>query len=106
PYKNGAGSFDRIMRNVRPFLAKQRRMQVSAHVTVTSHNLDLLRTLDDFIEAGFHSVGFSPMLSAPSGQDEMQSYDLERMLDGMIDCGRAFESQIIRDQRYPFANMV
>src|SRR5262249_59170114 len=28
PYRNGAGSFDRIMRNVRPLLASQRHMQV------------------------------------------------------------------------------
>jgi uncharacterized protein len=49
PYKSGAGSFDCIMRNLRPLLARQRRMQVSARVTVTPDNLDLRRTLDDFI---------------------------------------------------------
>jgi uncharacterized protein len=106
PYKSGAGSFDRIIRNVRPLLAQQRRMQVSARVTVTPDNLELRRTLDDFIAEGFHSVGFSPMLSAPGGRGEMQSDDLARMLDGMIDCGRAFEQRLIAGERYPFANMV
>ena len=72
PYKSGAGSFDRIMRNVQPLLAQQRRMQVSARVTVTPDNIDLRRTLDDFISAGFHSVGFSPMLSAPDRRGELQ----------------------------------
>jgi uncharacterized protein len=65
PYKSGAGSFDRILHNLRPLLAHQRRMQVSARVTVTPDNLDLCRILDDFISLGFHSVGFSPMLSSP-----------------------------------------
>jgi uncharacterized protein len=106
PYKSGAGSFDRIMRNLQPLLACQRSMQVSARVTVTSDNLELRRTLDDFIAAGFHSVGFSPMLSAPNGRGEMQSDELAQMLDGMIDCGRAFERRLLAGERYPFSNMV
>jgi uncharacterized protein len=107
PYKSGAGSFDRIMRNLQPLLARQRRMQVSARVTVTPGNLDLRRTLDDFIAAGFRSVGFSPVLSAPdAGSGELRGEDLARMLEGMIDCGRAFEQKLIAGERYPFENMV
>ena len=106
PYKSGRGSFDRIMRNVEPLLAQQRRMQVSARVTVTPKNLMLRRTLDEFIAAGFHSVGFSPLLSAPNGQGEMHAEDLEIMLGEMVDCGREFERQVNGGKRYPFANMV
>jgi uncharacterized protein len=106
PYKSGAGSFDRIMRNLRPLLARQRRMQVSARVTVTPENLDLRRTLDDFVAAGFYSVGFSPMLSAPSGRGQMQAADLVSMLDAMVDCGRTFEQRLVAGERYPFDNMV
>ena len=71
PFKGGRGSFDAIMRRVEPLLRLQRAMQVTARVTVTPSNLSLRRTLDDFIAAGFHSVGFSPMLSAPdrTGRD-------------------------------------
>jgi len=94
------------MRNLRPLLARQRRMQVSARVTVTPDNLDLRRTLDDFIAAGFHSVGFSPVLSAPGGRGELRSEDLVRMLESMIDCGRAFERRLSAGERYPFENMV
>jgi uncharacterized protein len=106
PYKGGAGSYDRIMRNVRPLLKRQRRMQVSARVTVTPDNLDLRYTLDDLITARFHSVGFSPMLTSPSGRGELQSDHLLPLLDGMIDCGRAFEQHLVAGERYPFANMV
>ena len=105
-YKSGRGSFDRIMQNVRPLLSRQRRMQVSARVTVTPNNLALRRTLNNFINAGFHSVGFSPMLSAPNGNGEMQPDDLERMLGEMIDCGREFERRWHAGERYPFANML
>lgn len=81
-------------------------MQVSARVTVTPSNLELCRALDQFIDAGFHSVGFSPMLSAPHGYGEMQASDLKVMLCEMIDCGREFERRALAGERYPFANMV
>jgi uncharacterized protein len=105
PYKGGRGSFDALMRRVAPLLRMQRKMQVSARVTVTPRNLGLRRTLDTFVEAGFHSVGFSPMLSAPNGQGEMRSDDLELMLGEMIDCGREYERRYPLRERYPFANL-
>jgi uncharacterized protein len=106
PYKNGRGSFDAIMRRVQPLLDGQHRMQVSARVTVTPSNLELRRVLDQFVAAGFHSVGFSPMLSAPTGHGEMQAAELKVMLGEMIDCGREFERRALAGERYPFANMV
>ena len=105
PYRNGSGSFDVIMRRLAPLLARQRRMQVSARVTVTPANLGLRRTLDDFVTAGFHSVGFAPMLASPGGQGEMQAGDLEAMLGELIDCGREYERRVLAGERYPFANL-
>ncbi len=105
PYKGGAGSYDAIMKRVGPLLKMQHRMQVSARVTVTPRNLSLRRTLDSFIAAGFHSVGFSPMLSAPTAAGEMQSGDLELMLGEMIECGQEYERASRSGRRYPFANM-
>ena len=106
PYKGGGGSFDATMRRAAPLLRLQRKMHVSARVTVTPMNLSLRRTLDTFVAAGFHSVGFSPMLSSPGGQGELQLDDLELMLGEMIDCGREYERRSGLGERYPFANMV
>lgn len=106
PYRHGRGSYDKILQNLEPLLARQRRMQVSARVTVTPSNLDLVTTLDTFVQLGFHSVGFSPMLSSPNGSGEMQLDDLETMLGQMIECGREFERHVAAGRRYPFANMV
>jgi uncharacterized protein len=105
PFKGGAGSYDAIMKRVGPLLKMQHRMQVSARVTVTPRNLSLRRTLDGLVAAGFHSVGFSPMLSSPAAAGEMQSGDLELMLGEMIDCGREYERASRSGRRYPFANM-
>jgi uncharacterized protein len=106
PFKSGRGSFERIRRAVGPLLARQRRMQVSARVTVTPQHEDLPAILDAFVDLGFHSVGFSPMLNAPSGREEMSRADLARMLEGMVACGIAFERRTVAGERYPFANML
>lgn len=105
PFKSGSGSYGRIITNLTPLLRKQRCMQVSARVTVTPRNLKLRETLDKLIELGFHSVGFSPMLSSPSRREEMGASDLEVLLAAMIDCGQEFERQVCQGRRYPFANM-
>ncbi len=105
PYKGGGGSFDTLMRRAAPLLKRQHRMQVSARVTVTPENVALRRTLDTLVEAGFHSVGFSPMLSSPNGRGQMQPGDLDIMLGEMIDCGREYERRVVRGERYPFANL-
>jgi len=106
PAKGGRGTYDRIINNLRPLLAHKRRMQVLARVTVTPENLGLRATLDHFIGLGFDSVGFSPMLSAPTRHSEMQAPDLDVLLDEMIACGDEFERQVCSGRTYPFANMM
>jgi uncharacterized protein len=105
PLRGGQGSYARILDNVRPLLASQRRMQVSARVTVTPSNLRLRETLDELLARGFHSVGFSPMLHAPSGDHEMAQAALAEMLEQMTDCGEEFVRRTIAGQRYAFANL-
>lgn len=105
PFKDGRGSHARVIERVRPLLARQRRMQVSARVTVTPLNIDLADTLDSLLAIGFHSVGFSPMLASPTGAGQMAAPDLEAMLGQMIACGGAFERHVARGERYAFQNM-
>jgi uncharacterized protein len=106
PFKNGVGSYDVIMKRARVLLDQQRRMQVSARVTVTPFNTSLPKTLDLLVDEGFHSVGFSPMLHSPDGAGEMGQAELQLMLEEMIACGLAFEQYTLRGRRYPFLNMV
>lgn len=106
PFKSGRGSYAVLLRRVRPLLRRQRRMQVSARVTVTPANLHLRETLDGLIAEGFHSVGFSPLLSAPSGRLEMAAGDLQTLLDEMKACGRELERRLLNQERYPFANLM
>ncbi|MGJ0505570.1 MAG: radical SAM protein [Methylocystis sp.] len=105
PFKSGRGSYARILDLIAPLLAMQRRMQVSARVTVTPRNLALRDSLDALIALGFHSVGFSPMLASPTNSGELAAPDLDTMLAEMISCGRAYERAVRAGQRYAFANM-
>lgn len=105
PFKSGAGSFAKIIERVRSLLAQQQNMQVSARVTVTPQNLALRETLDAFVDLGFHSVGFSPLLHSPTGDGLMHSADLAQMLKQMCECGRQFEAAVMAGERYPFANI-
>lgn len=106
PFRSGRGSFDRVLERVAPLLERQRRMQVSARVTVTPSNLALRDTLDAFVALGFHSVGFSPLLRSPTGAHELGAAELAAMLDAMVDCGETFERRVVAGERYPFANAV
>ena len=105
-FKNGAGSFDRIIERAQPLLAAQRKMQVSARVTVTPSNMRLRESLEYFLGLNFHSVGFSPVLNASSRSEELPARDLDDFLDAMVDCGNEFERRTVRGERYAFANMV
>jgi uncharacterized protein len=105
PTKSGGATFDRIVARLKPLLMQKKRMQVSARVTVTPLNLDLPNTLDGLLDLGFDMVGFSPMLSAPKSQLELDMTTLQHMLDGMIACGRKFEAEVTAGRPYPFANL-
>jgi uncharacterized protein len=65
----------------------------------------LRETLREFVSLGFHSVGFSPMLSSPNGTGEMNSNQLDLMLEQMISCGEEFERRVAGGERFPFLNM-
>ncbi|HVT40539.1 MAG TPA: radical SAM protein [Gemmatimonadaceae bacterium] len=106
PFKNGNGSFDRIIDRVRPLLARQRKMQVSVRTTILPGNVLLRHSLEFFLDLGFHSVGFSPVLRSPNGHGELSATDLESFLDGMIECGLEFERRVLRGERYAFANII
>jgi uncharacterized protein len=105
PFRNGSGSYRRIVENLSPLLAYGAAMQVSARVTVTPANLALRDILDHLLGLGFHSVGFSPVLKAPVVADELKGADIEVLLQQMIECGRAYTSKMIAGEPYPFANM-
>lgn len=104
PFQGGRGSYRRIIENLRPLLARG-DLDLSARVTVTPRNLALPEALAHLIGLGFRSVGFSPMLAAPSGVDQLEAPDLDVMLGQMIACGRIFVAKTIAGEAFPFENI-
>jgi uncharacterized protein len=106
PFRDGGGSYERIVARIGHLLKARRQMQVTARVTVTPSNLGLPETLEDLLALGFDSVGFSPTLASPNGKGEMDGDALQTMLSGMIACGEVFEEKVLAGQPYAFSNMM
>jgi uncharacterized protein len=107
PFKSGRGSYGRVIERAKILLScSPRRYQVTARVTVTPRNLFLRETLDELVELGFDGVLFSPMLSSPTGLDQMSNTDFDAMLVQMIDCADEFERRLNRHVLYPFSNVI
>jgi uncharacterized protein len=105
PFKNGRGSFDRIVERLAPLLRSE-QAQVTARVTVTADNLALHETLDALLGLGFYGVGFSPMLKSPRGVGELAAAELDLFLAQMIECGHECERALAAGERYGFLNLL
>ena len=107
PYRSGKGSFEKVAKSVRALLAvDRRRYRVLARVTVTPKNLDLPEIMTGLLEMGFDGITFSPMLSAPTGEDEMLAPDLDRLLDQLTRCGDSFREGLRQGRILPFMNAI
>jgi uncharacterized protein len=103
-FRNGVGSYRRIVENLQPFFAMP-ELDLSARVTVTPQNLDLPTALMSLLGLGFRSVGFSPMLSSPSGAGALRGDDMQVLLDQMIACGQMFLRKALAGETLGFENM-
>jgi uncharacterized protein len=107
PYQSGKGSFEQVAKSVSALLAlDRRRYRVLARVTVTPRNLDLPEIMTGLLEMGFDAIMFSPMLSAPTGKDEMLAADLDRLLDQLMRCGDSFREGLRQGRILPFMNVI
>jgi uncharacterized protein len=103
PTRGGGGSYERIVARLAPLLAEVR---VSARVTVTPRHKDLRATLEHLMGLGFHSVGFSPSLTARDASLQLSVGELDALLAQMIGCAQEFERRVIAGEAYPFSNML
>jgi uncharacterized protein len=105
PDKRGRGSFAGVSRGAKLLLAAASRMQVSARVTVTPQNLDLVAGVEALRDLGFTDIGFSPLLSAPTGKGELDEGTLDTLLEQMKRCGRRYLDSLDAGTPFPFSNM-
>jgi uncharacterized protein len=107
PFAGGRGSFARVATSVARLLEMEhRRFRIFARVTVTPENLDLPGTLRGLLEMGFDSVMFAPLLSAPSGKQQMKGADFDRLLERLTQCAEMFQSEAVDGRLLPFSNVI
>lgn len=104
PFKNGAGSYKTISKNVQKLLEKKSRKPIAARVTLTKDFPDVRKTLDHLLGLGFHEVGFAPVTET----DEillLSRPELMRLLDQFEDLAHEFV-EYAKDNKYlGFSNL-
>jgi uncharacterized protein len=103
PAANGRGSYAQACAGLGK-LAANRPGHLSIRATVTPGANDLVQALDHLIGLGADEVGFSPVLSAPSGKHEFSQEDFAPFLAQMIACGERAKAALLARRRYPFGN--
>lgn len=107
PFAGGRGSFERVAKNVNRLMeSEHRRFRVYARVTVTPQNLDLPAALIGLLAMGFDSVMFAPLLHAPSGRQQMEGPDFDRLLAQLTRCAEIFGSEAEQGRLLPFSNVI
>jgi uncharacterized protein len=101
PFHSGRGSYDMIMKRIRPLLD---RRKVAARVTVTRKNLDVIRTVETLLDAGFTEVGCSPV-DAKDPAFDLRGEDYEKLLANFSELSERFISAGLKGQLYGFSNI-
>jgi len=101
PFHSGRGSYDLIMKRIRPLLD---RRKVAARVTVTRKNLNVVRTVETLLAAGFTEVGCSPV-DAKDAAFDLRGEDYERLLLGFSELSDRFVAAGLSGQLYGFSNI-
>ena len=107
PFLGGRGSYERVVARVAPLLERQRRMQVSARVTVTPSNLGLTETLDAASSASGSTASASRRCCAHRpAATSWAGPSWRRCWRRWSPAGQEFERRVLAGERYPFANAV
>lgn len=100
PLASGRGSYDRVLRRVRPLLDKGR---VVARATVTRQSLDVVETVECLLAEGFAEVGCSPVDAGDPCWD-LAPADYAVLLEGFGVLTRRFVDAAASGRRYGFSN--
>lgn len=106
PFKNGAGSYHLVRRNVEKLIARHKTRPVATRVTLTKDFPNIKETMTHLLdELGFHEVGFAPV----STSDEdllMGNPELFRLLDEFSECAEEFVQKALRNEFLGFSNLI
>lgn len=99
PLHGGGGSYERILERVRTS-----KVKAVARVTLTRQATDVARIVRHLVEAGFVSVGVSPVASG-NARFDFDGDDLNKVLAGMRVLSDDFVEWAKRGEVHPFSNL-
>lgn len=105
PLVNGAPSYTKVIDSIQPLLQYQDKMFIGARVTVRGDQIDLPAAMENLREVGFRDIGFSPLLSAPSGKGELNGDDFSIYLSQMKQCGDEALQRLKQGKHIEFSNL-
>ena len=105
-FKNGMGSYDVVLPNIRMLLDRHRKRPVGARVTLTKQNLDvesIYRHLRD--ELGFWEVGFAPVTTSWQRDYAIQEDGFELMLGQFQHLAHEWLQYALSGRHHGFSNV-
>lgn len=106
--RDGSGSWDRVVENLRPLLDDPGDCHVSARATVTRDDLDIAGRVAALTAAGFREVGVSPARTGPDPSLLVQGDDWPAYLAGMVEAAEAELRRLRREgpaEGWRFSNL-
>lgn len=104
PMRNGGGSYERVVRNLKAFDRVGRPAHLSARMTVTSSMRDIVPEVDHLVELGFDEVGLAPVLVSEIAGEALHEFEFDRLLDQLKAIGGRCIEAAKSGKIYPFSN--
>ncbi len=105
-FSNGKGSYDIIVPKIKELLARHRSRPISARVTLTTADVDVLGVYRHLKhDLGFYEVGFAPVTTSPDRLYSIGERGMDKVLDQFTALAQEYLSFALRNQHHGFSNV-
>jgi uncharacterized protein len=105
-FANGRGSYDIIEPRVRALIAGHKTRPITARVTMTAGNTDVIRIYRHLKQdLGFHEVGFAPVTTSPDRLYAINDKGMDGVLDQFHALAEEYLEYALRGEMHGFSNV-
>lgn len=105
-FSNGKGSYDVMAPKVRELLARHKTRPVTARVTLTTTDVDVLGVYRHLKhDLGFHEVGFAPVTTAPDRLYSIGERGLDMVLEQFKMLAGEYLAEALENRHHGFSNV-
>jgi uncharacterized protein len=104
-FKNGKGSYDVIVPNIKKLLKRHRTNSIGARVTLTAGVSDVRRIYKHLTEEiGFDAAGFSPATASPNRLYSIGPQKMDNVLDQFAALAWEYRDHALENRQHGFTN--